>query len=181
MIIIDDYKMRLNKFREDMTNLYDALKIDAVKEKLRADEELTAQDGFWNDMERSQKVSQEIKNAKDTISDYEKLERRADDLATLIELAEDGMLEDVEEDIVSGFPEFEHGAQRGDERIRTVQPDRQQDDDRLAQAHIGEAVDQIENVEIATRRSLSFRRQRFIENHANPLPACSGCSTDLIL
>ena len=69
MIIIDDYKMRLNKFREDMTNLYDALKIDAVKEKLRADEELTAQDGFWNDMERSQKVSQEIKNAKDTISD----------------------------------------------------------------------------------------------------------------
>lgn len=107
MIIIDDYKMRLNKFREDMANLYDALKIDAVKEKFRADEELTAQDGFWNDMERSQKVSQAIKNAKDTISDYEKLERRADDLATLIELAEDGMLEDVEDDIVSGFPEFE--------------------------------------------------------------------------
>lgn len=107
MIIIDDYKMRLNKFREDMANLYDALKIDAVKEKLRADEELTAQDGFWNDMERSQKVSQAIKNAKDTISDYEKLERCADDLATLIELAEDGMLEDVEDDIVSGFPEFE--------------------------------------------------------------------------
>ena len=108
MIIIDDYKMRLGKFREEMKNLYDALKIDAVKEKLEKDEALTAQDGFWNDMERSQKISQSIKNAKDTIADYEKLERKADDLATLIELADDGMLDDVEEDIVNGFPEFEH-------------------------------------------------------------------------
>lgn len=107
MIIIDDYKVKLNKFREDMTNLYDALKIDSVKQKLAENEALTAQDGFWNDMERSQKISQEIKNAKDTIADYEALEQNADDLATLIELAEDGMLDDVEQDIVSGFPEFE--------------------------------------------------------------------------
>ena len=107
MIIIDEYKMRLSAQKDGLTNLYSALKLDDVKAQLEKDEALTAEEGFWNDMERSQKVSQAIKNAKDTIADYDKLVRQYDDLATLIELADDGMLEDVEDDIVAGFPAFE--------------------------------------------------------------------------
>ena len=107
MIIIDDYKNKLNRYRQELANLYDALKIDAVKTKLEQDEALTAQDGFWNDMEKSQKVSQSIKNSKNIIAEYETLEKKADDLSALIEFAEDGMLEDVEQDIIVEFPEFE--------------------------------------------------------------------------
>ncbi len=118
MIIIDDYKNRLNRYRQELTNLYEALKIDDVKTKLKQDEALTAQDGFWNDMEKSQKVSQAIKNAKSTISEYESLEKKADDLSALIEFAEDGMLEDVEQDIVSEFPEFEKELE--DAKLKTL-------------------------------------------------------------
>lgn len=107
MIIIDEYKMRLSAMKEGLANLYSALKLEDVKNQLEKDEALTATEGFWNDMERSQKVSQSIKNAKDTIADFEKLQRQYDDLATLIEFADDGMLEEVEEDIVAGFPLFE--------------------------------------------------------------------------
>ncbi len=106
MIIIDDYKAKLGIFKDGLENLYSALKIDSVKTQLEADEALTATEGFWNDMERSQKVSQAIKNAKDTISGYEKLISQYEDLCTLIELAE-LEADELENDIVTGFAEFE--------------------------------------------------------------------------
>ncbi len=107
MIIIDEYKVRLSALDNSLKNLYDALKLDEVKAQLEKDEALTAQDGFWNDMERSQKISQAVKNAKDQIAEYDALLRKYDDLATLIEFADDGMLSDVEDEIVEGFPQFE--------------------------------------------------------------------------
>lgn len=108
MIIVDEYKAKLTGFENGLKNLYDALKIDDVCMRLEQEEKLTAQEGFWNDTERSQKISQSIKNAKSIIEDYERLQKRFDDLTALIELADDGMLEDVESDILSEFPKFEH-------------------------------------------------------------------------
>lgn len=118
MIIIDDYKFKLNEFNDGLKNLYGALKIDEVKAQLEKDEALTATDGFWNDMERSQKISQSIKNAKNTIAEYESLESECEDLATLIELAEDGGLEEVEEEIVTGFASFEQDLERA--KLKTL-------------------------------------------------------------
>jgi len=112
MIIIEEYKMRLGKLNENLKNLYNALKLDDIKDKLAKEEKLTESEGFWNDMEQSQKISQSIKIAKDVIADYNELERRSDDLATFIELADDGMLEDVEQDIIAGFPAFEAEMER---------------------------------------------------------------------
>ncbi len=107
MIIIDEYKVRLAAMDDSLKNLYGALKLDEIKAQLEENEKLTAEPDFWNDMERSQKISQAVKNAKDQIAEYEALVAKCDDLHTLIEFADDGMLEDVEDDIVAGFPEFE--------------------------------------------------------------------------
>jgi len=107
MIIIDEYKMRLSAMDDSLKNLYNALKLDELKAELEKNEALSAEPDFWNDMEKSQKVSQAIKNAKSQIAEYESLVRSCDDLRTLVEFADDGMLEEVEEDIVNGFPAFE--------------------------------------------------------------------------
>ena len=107
MIIIDEYKVRLAAMDDSLENLYGALKLDEIKAQLEENEKMTAEPDFWNDMERSQKISQAVKNAKDQIAEYEALVAKCDDLHTLIEFADDGMLEDVEDDIVAGFPEFE--------------------------------------------------------------------------
>lgn len=107
MIITDEYKAKLSGYESGLDNLYEALKLDDIKAQLAKDEELSATEGFWNDMELSQKVSQSIKNAKNMIAEFEALKTQYEDLVTLIELAEDGMLEDVEEDIVKSFPAFE--------------------------------------------------------------------------
>ena len=107
MIIIDEYKMRLAAMDDSLKNLYNALKLDELKQELEKNEALTTDPDFWNDMEKSQKVSQAIKNAKNQIAEYDGLVRGCDDLRTLVEFADDGMLEEVEDDIVKGFPEFE--------------------------------------------------------------------------
>ncbi len=107
MIIIDEYKMRLSAMDDSLKNLYSALKLDEIKAELEKNEALTTDPAFWNDMEKSQKISQAIKNAKSQIAEYEGLVRSCDDLRTLVEFADDGMLEEVEDDIVKGFPEFE--------------------------------------------------------------------------
>ena len=84
MIIIDEYKFKLGSFREGLDNLYEALKIEDVKAQLEKDEALSATEGFWNDMELSQKVSQAIKNSKNIIAEYESLKTQCEDLETLI-------------------------------------------------------------------------------------------------
>ncbi len=118
MIIIDEYKFRLTGYKEGLDNLYDALKLDYVKAQLEKDEALSATDGFWNDMELSQKVSQSIKNSKNIISEYESLVSSYEDLVALLELADDGMLEDIEDEIVESFPIFEANLEKA--KLKTL-------------------------------------------------------------
>lgn len=48
-----------------------------------------AEDGFWDDMENSQKVLQKTKQLKDKVQNYENLRTNWEDTLTLIELAEE--------------------------------------------------------------------------------------------
>ena len=85
MIEFDDYKVKINALRPTLERLGEALKLGAAEEELRQLEEESAQDGFWSDLERSQKVLQRIKQLKIKIDGY-KLSSRWDDLFTLCQM-----------------------------------------------------------------------------------------------
>jgi len=55
--------------------------------------------GFWDDPERSNKLMKELKNMKDTVEDFRKLETQYDDILTLIEMG-------YEEEDASLIPEI---------------------------------------------------------------------------
>ena len=55
--------------------------------------------GFWDDRDRSNKLMKELKNMKDTVEDFRKLESQYDDILTLIEMG-------YEEEDVSLIPEI---------------------------------------------------------------------------
>ena len=55
--------------------------------------------GFWDDPDRSNKLMKELKNMKDTVEDFRKLESQYDDILTLIEMG-------YEEEGVSLIPEI---------------------------------------------------------------------------
>ncbi|MBR4224311.1 MAG: peptide chain release factor 2 [Oscillospiraceae bacterium] len=86
MLLLDELRLELEGYRKDMTELYKILDIDKLKKDIEELQAQSAVDGFWNDIERSQKVMQQIKRSEATIAQYEKLNSLLEDTITMIEL-----------------------------------------------------------------------------------------------
>ena len=95
MLLLDELRLELEGYRKDMTDLYNILNIDKLKEDNAKLQEQSAADGFWDDLENSQKVMQTIKQNEATIENYKKLNEMLEDTLTMIELTvEEGNDED---------------------------------------------------------------------------------------
>ena len=91
MIEFEEYKGKVLALQSDVEALGTALKLDDARRQCDELESESATEGFWNDLEHSQKVQQELKQLKGKIERYDSLRRRWEDLLTLCEL---GMEED---------------------------------------------------------------------------------------
>ena len=100
MLLLDELRLELEGYRKDMKELYVILNIDKL---LKDNEDLQAQsaeNGFWDDLENSQKVMQTIKQNEASIANYNKLNTLLEDTLTMIELTvEEG--NDEDEDTVN--------------------------------------------------------------------------------
>ena len=95
MLLLDELRLELEGYRKDMADLYNILNIDKLKEDNAKLQEQSAADGFWDDLENSQKVMQTIKQNEATIEHYKKLNEMLEDTLTMIELTvEEGKDED---------------------------------------------------------------------------------------
>ncbi|MBQ8780209.1 MAG: peptide chain release factor 2 [Oscillospiraceae bacterium] len=95
MLLLEELKVELEGYRKDMKELYNILNIDKLKEEIAALQEESGKDGFWDDLEHSQKVMQTIKHDEATIESYNKLNEKLEDTITMIELT---LEEDAAED-----------------------------------------------------------------------------------
>lgn len=86
MLLLDELRLELEGYRKDMADLYNILNIDKLKEDNAKLQEQSAADGFWDDLENSQKVMQTIKQNEATIDNYKKLNEMLEDTLTMIEL-----------------------------------------------------------------------------------------------
>ena len=73
MIEFDDYKSRLNAARPDLDGLGRALKLDDAKAEIASPEAESAKEGFWNDVNNSQKMQKRLKQLQNKVAKYEKL------------------------------------------------------------------------------------------------------------
>ncbi len=97
MLLLDELRIELEGYRKDMKELYVILNIDKLKEEIADLQEKSAADGFWDDLENSQKVMQTIKQDESAIAGYNKLNNLLEDTLTLIEMTvEEGQDEDEE-------------------------------------------------------------------------------------
>lgn len=95
MLLLDELRVELEGCRKDMKELYEILDIDKAKSEIAELQEQSGRDGFWDDIENSQKVMQTIKRHEATIESYSKLNEKLEDALTMIELA---MEEEDDED-----------------------------------------------------------------------------------
>ncbi len=100
MIEFDNYKVKINAFKPTLETIHSALKLDEAREEIEKLQKESEQDGFWNDIERSQKVQQRLKQLQNKCEKFKKLSARWDDLATLCQMGQ-------EEDDESILPELE--------------------------------------------------------------------------
>jgi len=82
--------------------LFDLAKIKNEIEEL---EQKCAEPGFWDDIEKSQKILQKVKSLKDKVETFEKMRNQLEDIETLNELG-------MEEEDESVIPEIEQGIKK---------------------------------------------------------------------
>ena len=97
MLLLDELKLELEGYRKDMKEMYNILNIDKLNVEIKELQEKSAEEGFWNDIEGSQKVMQKIKQDEAVIANYNRLNSQLEDTITMIDLTiEEGQQEDEE-------------------------------------------------------------------------------------
>ncbi len=95
LIEYDAYRQKLRDLRPELEKLSAALDIDTARQEAARLEDETAQDGFWNDLERSQKVQQRLKQLQNKITRQEKLFAAWEDLIALCEMGQEAEDEEL--------------------------------------------------------------------------------------
>lgn len=101
MLQFEEQKLRLSAAKDELDDLGEALGISAAKKKIAELEAQSAAEGFWDDLENSQKVLKETSKLKNKVSAYEGLCGDFDDTLTLIEMAD----EEGDESLISEVTE----------------------------------------------------------------------------
>ncbi len=90
-----------------LSKLSAALDMDSARAEAQKLEDETAQDGFWNDLERSQKVQQRLKQLQNKITRQDKLVTEWQDLTALCEMGQEADDAELLEELKAGFQTLE--------------------------------------------------------------------------
>ena len=101
IIALEEAKLELNNFRDQVKELGNALRIDSLREQAMTLEEKSQSPDFWNDQEKSTKSLQTLKQLKDKIERYENLCSKLEDTITMAELAMEENDESLTEEILN--------------------------------------------------------------------------------
>lgn len=100
MVELDQYKQKLNQYRQPVEELGRTLELDRKQKRISELEKEMQADDFWSEPEAAQKVMKELKDLKDSVTSFRSMELMMDDLDTMIELGN-------EENDSSIIPEIE--------------------------------------------------------------------------
>ena len=105
MLQFEEYKGKLNAAKPVLEVLRGALKLEAARKEIEELEAASEREGFWNDVEKSQKVQRRLKGLKTKCESYEKLCAAWDDMYALCEMAieenDDSMLDELKSEFAS--------------------------------------------------------------------------------
>ena len=118
MILLDEIKVELTGYRKELAELGEVLNITKAKEEVAELQKQAAAEGFWDDLENSQKVLQRTKQLENKIAAYNRLEDKLDDLFTMLELCMEEEDEDMQNEIVTEMANFKQTLE--DKKLETL-------------------------------------------------------------
>ena len=111
MLQFEELKLQLEALEPDIKDLANALGLDKMKMEIEQLEQRSAQPGFWDDVENSQKVLQKTGALKNKVNAYDELAAAYDDAMALIELANEeedlSLLEEAQQEVNAVMHNYE--------------------------------------------------------------------------
>ena len=107
VIEYDAYKQKLLALEPTLKELEQALNIESARKELFELQIETEQEGFWNDVERSQRIAQKIKRLENKIKKYDHLVADWEDTLTLCEMAQEEDDASQLEEVAQGYETLE--------------------------------------------------------------------------
>ncbi|MEG0180611.1 MAG: peptide chain release factor 2 [Terrisporobacter sp.] len=101
MLNEQEYRQQVQQMSANLKDLRASLDIDKLEKEIESLENEIAQQEFWNDNERAQKILQKNKLLKDTIEEYESLLNGIEEIEILIEMALEEDDDSIEKEIES--------------------------------------------------------------------------------
>ncbi len=118
VIEYDAYKQKLLALEPTLKELEQALNIEPARKELAELQIETEQEGFWNDVERSQRIAQKIKRLENKIKKYDHLVTDWEDTLTLCEMAQEEDDASQLDEVASGYETLEK--EIGDRRLAAL-------------------------------------------------------------
>ena len=135
LIEYDEYKQKLRDLGPELDKLSAALDIESARQEAARLEEETAQDGFWNDLERSQKVQMRLKQLQNKVARQEKLIGEWEDLTALCEMGQEAEDEELLAELKEGFAALEEKVE--ETRMTTLLSGEYDNSNAILQFHAG--------------------------------------------
>jgi peptide chain release factor 2 len=103
MIEFEQFNQEFREIQEDLRMLKEALHIDKLSNEISEMENQASEPGFWEDVERAQKIQTRINHLRRKISIFADMEKELEELMILNELGSEAEDLTVAEDIRSGL------------------------------------------------------------------------------
>ena len=118
MLQFDEYKVKLNNLRPALDELDQALNLDAAEREIDMLQAESAADGFWDNLDKAQKVQQRLKRLQDKVDTQQNRKNQWDDLMTLCELGNEMEDESLIPELQEGFAALEDEMEKA--RLETL-------------------------------------------------------------
>jgi peptide chain release factor 2 len=103
MVQFEELKLKLEGYEPEIKDLADALGLEAIKSEIQQLENISAEPGFYDDMERSQKILKRTSDLNAKVDNFNSLVSNYEDAMALIELADEeedlSLLEEAEGEV----------------------------------------------------------------------------------
>lgn len=146
MLQFEEQRQILNDLRPSLEGLGKAIGVEDLQKQLAELEQKSSEETFWENMQESQKVLQQIRRIKDKLEAYRALQGQLEDTLTLIEIALEEKDESVLEEVVSGVEKVRSGIES--QRLSTLLTGEYDDKNAILSFHAGaggtEAQDWVE-------------------------------------
>ena len=135
LIEYDAYKQKLRDLGPELEKLSAALDVESARQEARRLEDETAQDGFWNDLERSQKVQMRLKQLQNKVARQEKLVSAWEDLTALCEMGREADDEELLAELKTEYAALEEKVE--ETRMTTLLSGEYDSSNAILQFHAG--------------------------------------------